>query len=146
MRNILAAVDFSDVTQRLIKNAALFAHSFDAHLWLVHVAPLDGEPANYDAGPQEVRDNVAKTIRKEHKELRDIADDLEKDGATVTALMVGGDVSDEIVKQADKTNADMIVIGSHGKGGILDSLMGSICQAIVRKATVPVTVVPSREK
>jgi len=55
--------------------------------------------------------------------------------------LVMGDPATEIVKAADDENADMIVIGSHGRTGISRFLMGSVAEQVVRRAKCPVLTV-----
>lgn len=49
-----------------------------------------------------------------------------------------------ILEQAQKVGAHAIVVGSHGRGAIFDLDVGSVSAGVIRKARVPVLVVPSR--
>ena len=57
-----------------------------------------------------------------------------------------GSVKDEVLSAADKWNADIIVIGTHGRTGLSHLLLGSVAEYVVRHAKVPVLVVPLKEQ
>ena len=59
MKNIVAAIDFSERSEAVLRIASDHARAFEAHLWLVHVAAPEPGFVGYDGGPQSVRDNVA---------------------------------------------------------------------------------------
>src|SRR2546422_1030776 len=65
-----------------------------------------------------------------------------REGVRVTFLVWEGDPGDAILEAARAESADMIVLGSHGRGPIGRLLLGSVSQHVVRHATVPVVVVP----
>jgi nucleotide-binding universal stress UspA family protein len=59
----------------------------------------------------------------------------------VVYRMVTGDPATSVVQAAEEENADFIVVGSHGRTGLSRLLMGSVAEAIVRKAQCPVVTV-----
>lgn len=63
-----------------------------------------------------------------------------KDAATVVAL---GDPADEILIQASKAHAELLVIGTHGRRGLRRLIVGSVAESVVRKSTIPVLVARS---
>jgi len=56
-------------------------------------------------------------------------------------LTVEGDPADEILKFADEIGADLIVMGSHGRTGVLRVLMGSVSRKVLDRAKCPVLIV-----
>ena len=146
MNNILAAIDFSDITPAVVDKAAEIAKCFNSKLWLIHIAAPDPDFVGYGVGPQCERDWRAKILRKEHRYLHDKALELEQNGIDVTPLLVPGATVETILKQADKLKAEMIVIGSHGHGALYKTLVGSVSEGIIRKAFCPVLIVPIKTK
>jgi len=143
MKKILTAVDFSEVTPRVIHVAASQARAFDAELWLLHVAAPDPDFVGFDAGPQSVRDGRAEELRQEHRELQDEAQRLRDDGVQATALLVQGPTQEKIVSEAERLQVDLIVVGSHGRGAIRRALLGSVSEGLLREAPCPVLIVPT---
>ena len=146
MINILAAIDFSEISSTVIDQAAAIAKSFSSKLWLIHVAAPQPDFVGYGTGPQTERDWRAQTLRKERRYLQDKALELEKAGIKVTPLLVQGATVETILKEAAKLKAEMIVIGSHGRSALYKTLVGSVGEGVVRQASCPVLIVPTRIK
>jgi nucleotide-binding universal stress UspA family protein len=61
----------------------------------------------------------------------------------VTALLVQGVTADTILEEAAKLAADIIVVGSRGKGALQQLVVGSVSEGVLRKSQCPVLVVPT---
>ena len=144
MRNILVAVDFSPISEKLLDELTAIARAPGGRLWLVHVAAPDPDFAGYEAGPQEVRDNVAAGLRDEHRQLQARAERLREGGLEATALLVQGPTVNTILSEAEKLGADLIALGSHGRGFAARALLGSVSEGVLHRSTVPVLIVPAR--
>jgi nucleotide-binding universal stress UspA family protein len=66
-------------------------------------------------------------------------------GVTVSFLVWTGDPGDMIVSAAEAEHADMIVVGSHGRGAVGRLFLGSVSEHVVRNAPCPVLVVRPRD-
>lgn len=62
-------------------------------------------------------------------------------GIALTTAIETGPPDRVIVDYVDKHNIDQIVIGSHGRSGISRVLLGSVAEKVVRRSSVPVTIV-----
>ncbi len=142
MRRILAAVDFSEVSDAVVSHAASLAQAFSARLLLLHVAAPDPEFVGLEVGPQTVRDARADELRREHRELQRRASDLRDRGFNAEAFLIQGPTVDTILERAEHLDADLLVLGSHGHGAAYRALLGSISGGVLRRATVPVLIVP----
>ncbi len=142
--NILAPIDFSDVTDAVVEKAGQLARALDAKVWLIHAAVPEPDFVSYEVGPEYIRDSAARHLREEHKMLGQYQDNLRTDGVDVTAMLVPGEAVGKILQEADRLKADWIVLGSHGHGALHNLLAGSVCQGVVKKAPCPVVIVPSR--
>ena len=157
MSKILVAIDFSDAFEKVIKEAEVLAKALCASVTLLHVTePEPGpvltayEPDPLMGGiapdPQAMRDAVAERYHQEHDRLQEISRQLREQGVDSRALLVQGHGANEILEEADRIPADMILLGSHGKGMAAKLLLGSTSEGVVRKAKVPVHIVPTRKK
>ena len=144
MGNILAAVDFSETSQRVLDRASLLAESLGSRLWLIHVAAPEPDFVGYEVGPPGVRDQVAKHLREEHRLLQSMAETQRQRGIDTKALLVQGPTIETILEEAGKRETDLIVLGSHGRGAFLRALLGSTSEGVLRKTDVPVLIVPAR--
>lgn len=143
---LLVAVDFSDSNNRIMGVAQRLAISLDATVWVVHAAEPDPDFVGYEAGPEVVRDQVAKELRDDHQRLQECASQLREAGVNAKAIMVRGPTVASLLAVAENQDVDLIVVGSHGRGMVTEMLLGSVSQGLIRAARWPVTVVPVGNK
>lgn len=144
MMNIVAAVDFSPVTERVLEALERVGAPLSAHVWLIHVAPPDPDFVGYGTGPEGVRSQVAVEHRERHRDLQALADRLRATGVETTALLVQGPTVTTLMAEAERLSAALIVLGSHGHGRIYDLVVGSVAEGVVRESSLPVLLVPAR--
>lgn len=142
--NIIAAIDFSDVTAAVVARAADLASALGARLWLIHVATPQPDFMGYEVGPVYIRDSVAQQLRSQHQHLHRLRQSLQNQGFDVTAMLVSGTPARKILTEAQRLEADMIIMGSHGHGALFNLLMGTVCNGVLRKAPCPVVIVPAK--
>ena len=143
MNHILAAVDFSSVSERVLQNAELLAKAQGGRLTLLHVAAPPPDFVGYEPGPQSVRDHRAKSLRNEHSVLQQHAAKLRERGLDAHALVVEGPDVETILREAHRLACSMIVIGSHGHRALYDALVGSVSAGVIRGSSCPVLVIPA---
>ncbi len=140
---ILAAVDFSPVTEQVMQTLVRMAATFPAEVSLVHVAPPDPAFVGYEAGPDAVREQVATELHASHRKLQALAERLRAAGVQVKALQLQGPTVATILAESKRLQAELIVLGSHGHGAVYDLLVGGAAEGVVRASKVPVLLVPS---
>jgi nucleotide-binding universal stress UspA family protein len=153
---LLVGIDLSESTEKVVKKAEEIATALSAKVWLLHTTKA--EPADlYLAGqepdsiglqpdPQFIRDSLAHRFHAEHRQLQEIADRLRKTGLDATALLVEGAAVETILKEASKLDADLIVIGSHGRGRMHQLLLGSVSEGVLHKSEFPILIVPTHKR
>jgi nucleotide-binding universal stress UspA family protein len=146
MKNVLVPIDFSDQTDAVVAVANEMARALGAHLWLLHVAPPDPDFVGYGPGPSTVRDQVAKELHEEHRQIQAIAEGLREQGLEVTALAIQGATVECIVGEIEKLEIDLVVLGSHGRGAVFRMLLGSVSEGVLRRAGCPVLIVPAKDR
>ena len=142
MKNIVTAVDFTSLTERVVEQAAVLAHRFGAKLWLIHVAAPDPDFVGYEVGPQYIRDERAKELRKEHQQIQDYARQMKNRGIDAEALLIQGPLTRSLLEEAKDVHADLIVIGAHSHSALFDKLFGNTGQELLRQTTIPLLIVP----
>jgi len=78
--------------------------------------------------------------------LAEAAELASEHGVPYATEVIAGRPADEIVAYADSIGADLIVIGSRGRGAVAGALMGSVSRDVLRESRKPVVVVPSTPK
>ena len=142
MQVILACVDFSDVERRVVDAAMSLARALGGALHVLHVGEPDPTFVGYASGPQTVRDQVASTLREQHRRVEAIASEATRQGLDAHPHTLRGPYVATILDEAARLHADVIVIGSHGHGRLHGILAGSVTSGVLRGAKVPVLVVP----
>ena len=144
---ILAFVDFSDVTDAVVKTAADLAVAHGTPLILLHAATPDADYEGPELRSDISREGVAGEMHRYHQALRQIEADLRASKINATALLVRstsarGNPVRKLLLEITRIKPGLIVVGSHGHGIVHDVLLGSVSSAIVHKASCPVLVVP----
>ncbi len=144
MKTLLVCVDFSEGTDRLLAQAAMLAWGFDEKIVLLHVAQPEPDFLGFAPGPDTVREQMAATFHREHQKVQAEGQGLRECGLPIETLCVQGATAETILDHAARLGADMILMGTHGHGALHHLLAGSVCQAVIKKATCPVLLIPSR--
>ncbi|WP_227255064.1 universal stress protein [Frigoriglobus tundricola] len=142
IRRILVPTDFSDYARPAVRYAAELAEKFSAELVLLHVVP-DAVLALPDAvmpTPTPAVDLSELTeAGKEGLAHLIAAEKLEKRHPRAEVRI--GSPADEIIAAARDLHADLVCIGTHGRGGLARVLLGSVAEHVVRQAPCPVLTV-----
>jgi nucleotide-binding universal stress UspA family protein len=140
---VLVCVDFSDTTDAVAEQGIRLARALASEVRLLHVGAPDPDFVGYGAGPDTVRDDVAHTLREEHQALEHLAKRFEAAGVVTSPLMVRGPTVSTILEQSERFGADLLVLGSHGRGALLSLMAGSVAQGVLHATRVPVLIVPT---
>jgi nucleotide-binding universal stress UspA family protein len=140
---VLLATDGSEEARAAAGIAAELAERTGAELHLVHALPTD-PPMPYPAPFS--RERSAALIEQAKRDARtflaDEAGRLEKEGFSgVQTHLRLGRPGQEIVKLSEELDADLVILGSRGLGGMRRALMGGVSDSVVRHAPCPVLVV-----
>lgn len=142
MKNILVAVDLEASSQLLINAAAEQAEKTNAKVWVLHIAEPEPDFVGNKAGPQYVRDYLVEEIKKEHKLVRQYADELIAKGIVADGLLIQGPTVQMILQEIEKLQIDLLIIGHHRHSLLFKIFLGDNHTALVNKSTIPVLVVP----
>jgi nucleotide-binding universal stress UspA family protein len=138
-KQILCPIDFSEPSSRALVYATAFATWYEARLVVLHVVPPADETEfglRLDADVQETRRD--EIVAEMHQQI-------EHAGATAlspTLLTERGRAHERIVQCATSLPADLLVVGTHGRGGFNRLLLGSVTEKILRTTPCPVLTVP----
>lgn len=147
MKTILVPVDLSPASSKVLKEAVILAEELSAKIVLLHVIA----PVSSAVPVGSSMEMVSVPIPLSTEELTEVKSRLEALAASATSPKVKIETSlkealpvEEIKHQAEATGASLLVVGSHGHGGLYHLFNGSVVTELLKQATKPVMVVPAR--
>ncbi len=127
--HILTPVDLGGTSVPALRYTAIFAKQFDATVTLMYADELSSLFSDYNAAGME-------------ESLRSFAAEVVPDLAGPATIVIPEHPVTAIVRAAERTNCDLIIMGTHGRRGWRRALAGSVADGVVRAAARPVLVVP----
>lgn len=143
MKKFLVALDATEADGPVIEHAQALAKAFGAQLRLVHVAAPHPDFVGYEAGPQYIRDARADELKHEHGELLRWRGELTADGLQVETRLVMGPTVETLTAEAEEFQADLIVMGSHGRRGLARFFIGSVSEDVLKEHRWPLFIIPT---
>ena len=142
-KSILVPTDFSEYSDRAIKQAVDIAEQNNAKIYMIHVVDVLQQCAIDYCIPLEVMQKVQSDSEKEAaKKMQAEANKILQSKKIEVAFDVkSGTPYEAILQEQQERKADLIVIASHGRTGILKSLIGSVAERVMREAKCPVLLV-----
>ena len=164
VKKILYATDLSENARHAFAYAVSLANLYGAKISLLHVLPgvpeiVDSHVLGYISAKrwekikakhfEEAREALTGK-KKDRKAIREVLDQFSEDTKAVhedqsfiteEIIVKRGHPVEEITKQAEKRNCDIIVMGTHGHGILEDAMIGSTAQRVIRRSKKPVLVV-----
>jgi nucleotide-binding universal stress UspA family protein len=144
IKKILCPIDFSDFSRHAFDRAAAIAKGTGASVTAIHVRPLETTPVYPTIEPQGVEalmltEADRATLTLDLRRFLAIEDPI---GVPVSCDVVDApNVHHEILAQADRLPADLIVMGTHGRSGFQRLLLGSVTEKVLRTARAPLLTV-----
>jgi nucleotide-binding universal stress UspA family protein len=147
-RRILVPTDFSDPANRAWHYAQALAREANGRVHLLHVV---AEPYLYDAWGTEgaavqMGELAAEAESAARRGLAKLASSSRSLAGRVTTATATGRTVDRILEYASKNRIDLIVMGTHGRGGVGHLLLGSVAERVVQRSPVPVLTVHGRSE
>ena len=164
IKKILYATDLSENARYAFAYAVSLANLYNAQITLLHVLPevpdvLDHHVVGYISSEhweqikarhfQEAREALIGK-RRDHVVIGEVLQQFSEDAKqakpdetfeTDEIVVEHGNPVEQILKQAEEKNCDLIVMGTHGHGTLADVMIGSVARRVVRRSTKPVLVV-----
>lgn len=135
-KRILVALENSSADESLLPHVSKLARITGAHLFLVHVA--DGWAARHFDRLKLVESEEMKADRFY---LESVAEQLRKEGRSVSARLALGDPPEEILRVAAEEHCDLIAMTSHGHRFLADFFLGSTIHTVRHRTSIPVLLI-----
>jgi nucleotide-binding universal stress UspA family protein len=147
-KHILVAIDGSETSEHAFDAALQLASESGAQLQPLYV--VDNPLMAYDASGYDPTILHDAFVEEGQRLLADALARMKQENVAGTPRMVdvapiGEDISERIRITANEFNADLLVLGTHGRRGFKRLFLGSVAERVVRSACCPVLLVPSRQ-
>jgi nucleotide-binding universal stress UspA family protein len=147
LQTIVVATDFSAASEAATTYAFQLARTLEARLYLLHVVPeTDVELMTALRGHLQSHitpETLVETYYTDaEKRLAELVDSANAADVVQERLIVTGGPAEEIVSWAASKNAQIIIVGTHGRSGITRFLLGSVAERVLHLARCAVLVVP----
>lgn len=144
IKHVLIATDGSGGALRAAEFGGELARACGAAVSVIFVRNDDAIVHEaWGAGGAMSVDQVREKLQREGEktELPKTADAIGQVDGDVRSVLVWGHPATEICRFAETQDVDLIVIGSHGRSGLKEALLGSVSHAVANRAPCPVTIV-----
>ena len=142
---ILWPTDFSPLAKAALPHAVGLAAEADAELVLLHVLPSLAAYATPEVSGALSVSLQRKTRVAAQRELRRLETQVKAPNIRMHTVLTEGVPFDQILRAARRLRCDLIVLATHGRTGLVHTIMGSVAENVLRRAPCPVlTVRPPR--
>ena len=144
--NILIAIDLSSASHKILDKAKPLALALSAKVCILHVIEDDPDFLGHEPDLQDTNDQSRQEFPHEHKHLLQDVDELREAGIDTRGLLAQGSVIDVILQKSKQLEIDIIIVGTHGHGGVHHMIFGSVSEGVLRNSSCPVLVIPTHER
>ena len=143
LQKIICALDLSEHSKTVAEYACMLAKAMNASIVAVYAAPTLTQYTGFHVPPNTIDSFVGEIVSGAEKAMAQfVSENFE--GVETKAEVVVGYAAEDILEIAAKEEADMIVMGTHGRKGIDRILFGSVAERVVKNSHLPVlTIRPS---
>jgi nucleotide-binding universal stress UspA family protein len=142
LTKVLVPTDFSEASAKAVTYGEELARRFGASLHVLHaVEPPLAQGWDVYGFPALLPERRAQVMAEVQRRLEEAVPPLARDRQPTELVTCVGTPHSEIVRFAKERGIDLIVMGTHGRGGVAHLLMGSVAERVVRTAPCPVLTV-----
>jgi nucleotide-binding universal stress UspA family protein len=148
VKNILVAIDVCEdisIASPIMEQVLELAGAFSSKVWIIHVVPDMRRPVPFNVDSKVLRREVATELCNEHDCLQRLAQCLRDRDINAKALLIEGATIRTILKESDRLDIDLIVLGCHRHGLLYGVLMEFTEEGILSKCARPIMFVPMPE-
>ena len=140
LQKIVCALDLSEHSRQVAEYATMLAKMSGASIVAVYAAPTLTQYTGFHVPPNTIDSFVGEIVSGADKAMADFVAEHFPD-VQVKAEVVVGYAAEEILSLAENEDADLIVMGTHGRKGIDRILFGSVAEKVVKNSSRPVLTI-----
>ncbi|TAL50929.1 MAG: universal stress protein [Chitinophagaceae bacterium] len=140
IKKILIAIDDGPTSEKVTSNGFQLGQQLNAEIALVSAVDTTALMTDGGVTPGELADIIKNDFKKSQQLL---VEKVFKD-YKVWTFVEKGKPFEAILKVAEEWEADLIVLGTHGRTGLSHLLMGSVAEKVIRHSTKPLFIIPTK--
>ena len=137
IKKVLVPVDFSENSKKVLEAAGYLSGKCEAELHVVFVVQSFDDYSGFFVPHMPVAKFEDEMVQAAEAKM----DSFMADQRDVETKVLVGDVAEEIIRYAEETGVDMIVMGTHGYKGLEKVMFGSVAEKVVRSSPCPVLTI-----
>lgn len=141
IKRILCAIDFSEHSPAVADYARTFADAHGAEVIVLYVAPSLSQYVGFHVPPSSIESFVGEIVSGADKTMDAFLEENFPDRPAVQGRVLTGYAAEEVLRVAETEQADLIIMGTHGRKGIDRILFGSVAEKVVKSAKAPVLTI-----
>ncbi len=146
VKRILVGIDYSEYSREAARYALYLAEHLKADVDFLHICDLPAYVGSgygpYQLAPVKNYINKQKELESASlDEMKRFIGEFDHGKVTVNYHVTSGNAPAEVIRFAEELKVDLIVVGTHGRAGLSQLLLGSVAEKVVRKARRPVLTV-----
>lgn len=145
MKKIALAVDFSRGEELLLNKAAEVAKAMNSKIWLIHIT--EPEPEVIGVGVDQTLATSERTtkLKRDHAKMDDYVRKIGEHHVMAETVMVEGMPVDMLMREINKYEFDLLIIGNHQHNAFYRTFIGSVLSELMKIIDIPVLAVPLNE-
>jgi len=147
VKNILVAIDSCEtitIASPIMERVLELASAFSSKVWILHVVPHSRQPP-FNVDNKTMRREVAAELRHEHEFLQHLAQCLRERDVDAAALLVEGATVRTILKESERLDIDLLVLGCRKHGLLYGALVDVTEEGLLSNCTRPIMFIPVPE-
>lgn len=137
VKKILVPVDFSDNSKKILEAAHYFSDRCEAELHVVFVVQSFDDYSGFFVPHMPVAKFEEEMVQAAEQKMEKFLEEQNN----ISAKVLVGDVAEEIIRHAEDSGMDMIIMGTHGYKGLEKVMFGSVAEKVVRSSPCPVLTI-----
>jgi nucleotide-binding universal stress UspA family protein len=145
VKNLLVMIDAceaANIASPLMEKTLELARAFVSKVWIIHIVPELHRPVPFNVDSNVMRREVADELCKEHEVLQHLAQCLRNRDIDAKALLIEGATIKTILKETDRLDIDLILLGCHRHGLVYGVLTEFTEEGLLSKCPCPIMFVP----
>jgi len=140
IKKILIAIDDGPTSEKVASSGFQLGQQLNAEIALISVVDTTALMTDGGVTPGELEDIIKNDFKKNQQLL---TDKIFKD-YKVWTFVEKGKPFETILKVAEEWEADLVVMGTHGRTGLSHLIMGSVAEKVIRHSTKPLFIIPTK--